>query len=58
MHDPDTLVFDKFVIEEFNKFIKNWTGTNYPHLIDSDENDGEKFRQLLRGINHQLTPQN
>ena len=33
--------------EDFNKFIKKWTGNSYPHLIDNDENDGERFRQLL-----------
>lgn len=31
----------------FNKFIKKWTGDSYPHLIDSDENDGERFRQAI-----------
>lgn len=36
------------ILERFNDFIKKWTGSHYPHLIDSDENDGEEFRQLLR----------
>lgn len=35
-------------IEEFNKFVEKWCKTNYPHLLDSDENDGERFRQNLR----------
>lgn len=35
------------IIKEFNKFIKKWCGSYYPHLIDSDENDGEEFRQLI-----------
>jgi len=34
--------------KQFNDFIKKWTGNNYPYLIDSDENDGEAFRLLLR----------
>ena len=38
---------DKEIVEEFNKFIKKWTGNSYPHLIDSDENDGEIFRRLI-----------
>lgn len=36
------------VIETFNTFIKKWCGDHYPHLIDTDENDGEAFRKLLR----------
>ena len=36
------------LIDEFNKFIKKWCGNSYPHLIDTDENDGERFRSLLR----------
>ena len=39
---------DKEIIEEFNKFIKKWAGNSYPHLIDTDENDGENFRQLIQ----------
>lgn len=39
---------DNELIEEFNKFIKKWCGSNYPHLIDTDDNDGEKFRNMLR----------
>jgi len=36
------------VVKEFNKFIEKWCGSNFPHLIDSDENDGERFRCLIR----------
>lgn len=36
--------------EDFNLFIKKWCGNNYPHLIDSDENDGEIFRDKLRNL--------
>ena len=38
----------EYMIEKFDKFIEKWTGNAYPHLIDSDENDGEQFRDLLR----------
>jgi hypothetical protein len=30
--------------DDFNKFIIEWTGDCYPHLIDTDANDGERFR--------------
>lgn len=33
---------------DFNKFIREWTGDSYPHLSDSDGNDGERFREKLR----------
>ena len=42
------------IVEYFNKFIKKWCGNNFPHLIDSDENDGEEFRDKLRDLHHQL----
>ena len=42
----------KEIEEKFNKFIKKWC-PNYVHLIDSDENDGEKFRIELRKIQSQ-----
>lgn len=38
---------DKDLIQKFNAFIKKWTGDSYPHLIDSDENDGERFREAI-----------
>ena len=38
------------IVEEFNKFIKVWCKDSYPHLIDTDENDGEAFRIKLRDI--------
>ena len=31
---------------EFNKFIMKWCGSNSAHLLDTDENDGERIRQL------------
>ena len=33
--------------ESVNSFIKKWCGDNAPHLLDTDENDGEKLRTLL-----------
>jgi len=36
------------LIEDFNEFIKKWCGNYYPHLIDSDDNDGEEFRDKIR----------
>jgi len=35
------------LIELFNIFIKEWTGDNYTHLIDSDDNAGERFRNEI-----------
>ena len=40
----------KSLEKEFNIFIKKWCGTHYSHLIDSDENDGEFIRHLIRTI--------
>jgi len=33
---------------DFNEFIMKWCGNNRGHLIDSDDNDGEKFRDKIR----------
>ena len=38
------------IINKFNNFIQKWCGSSYPHLIDTDENDGEEFRDDLRSI--------
>lgn len=38
---------EKTLVDKFNEFIKKWTGGSYPHLIDSDDNDGERFREAL-----------
>lgn len=38
------------IVKEFNEFIKKWTGNSFPHLIDTDENDGERFRERLREL--------
>ena len=34
--------------DKFNMFIKVWCFKNYPHLIDTDENDGENLREFVR----------
>lgn len=34
----------KTVDELLNPFIEKWCGDNAPHLLDSDENDGERLR--------------
>jgi len=38
------------IVNDFNVFIKKWCAGNYKHLIDSDENDGEEFREKLRRL--------
>jgi len=38
------------IVNDFNEFIKKWTGSSCTHLIDSDENDGEEFREKLRKL--------
>lgn len=40
-------------IEKFNVFIQKWC-PDYPHLIDSDDNDGEKIRQMITALQNQL----
>lgn len=34
--------------EQVNVFIRKWCGVNAPHLLDNDDNDGERLRQLLQ----------
>lgn len=41
--------------ERFNKFIKKWCGNYFPHLIDSDENDGEEYRLELDELINKAT---
>jgi soluble cytochrome b562 len=33
--------------DRFNKFIKDWCGKMSGHLLDSDENDGQRFRDAI-----------
>lgn len=35
------------MVKEFNDFIRKWCGENSAHLLDSDDNDGQKFRDRL-----------
>ena len=37
-----------------NDFIRKWCGENAAHLLDSDENDGERLRQTLSRHNLSL----
>ena len=43
------------IVEKFNVFIKKWCGNSYPHLIDSDDNDGEDFRDEIKSLESRLT---
>ena len=38
---------DAALEKPFDEFIKKWCSSS-AHLLDNDENDGERFRQLLR----------
>lgn len=42
--------YEEDVIEAFNKFIKKWCGKNYPHLIDTDEQDGQFMREKIESL--------
>lgn len=42
--------YETDVIEAFNKFIKKWCGSNYPHLIDTDEQDGQFMRDKIQEL--------
>lgn len=35
-------------IKQFNQFIQKWCGENAAHLLDNDENDGERMRGAIR----------
>lgn len=34
-------------LQEINNFIKKWTGENASHLLDNDENDGQRLRNTF-----------
>lgn len=38
------------LISDFNEFIEKWCGNSAPHLLDSDDNDGEFFRRKLSDV--------
>lgn len=38
---------EKEVEKLINTFIKKWCGDNAPHLLDTDDNDGERLRQSI-----------
>jgi hypothetical protein len=33
--------------KEFDNFLKKWCGNMYAHLVDTDENDGQFFREFV-----------
>ena len=37
-----------------NSFIKEWLPDSYAHLIDTDENDGQRLRNSLRSLFKQM----
>ena len=39
------------LVVEFDKFISKWCGGLSAHLLDNDDNDGEEFRDKIRGLN-------
>ena len=39
----------------FEAFLLKWCKENYPHLVDSDENDGQELRDY---VNHNLYTHN
>jgi uncharacterized protein YllA (UPF0747 family) len=42
--------YEDDIIKAFNKFIEKWCGSHFPHLIDTDENDGEYMREKIREL--------
>lgn len=42
--------YEKDLETAFNKFIEKWCKSNFPHLHDSDENDGEFIRMKIRKL--------
>lgn len=36
--------------DQLNNFITKWCDQNAAHLLDTDENDGEKLRQTIRDL--------
>ena len=48
--------FDKFE-DKFDKFIEKWCGNMFPHLVDSDGNDGEEFRLYIDALIDKATAQ-
>jgi hypothetical protein len=40
--------WEEELINDFNALIKKFAPNWYPHLIDSDENAGEAFRQKIK----------
>lgn len=50
LNDPKNMLqFIDDPIEKFNMFIKKWC-PDYSHLIDSDMNDGQEIRKMIRNL--------
>jgi hypothetical protein len=41
---------EKKIDELINNFIKQYIPMDYPHLVDTDENDGERLRNSLKEL--------
>lgn len=39
--------YEDDLVKAFDKFIEKWCGEWYPHLIDTDENDGQFMREKI-----------
>lgn len=47
MHDHTKQQLEA-LINDFNELIKKHAPNSYPHLIDSDDNDGERLRNKIK----------
>lgn len=44
-HEDNCMGFYEIDISDnIDNFMKKWTGSNFPHLCDSDENDGQRLK--------------
>lgn len=52
LNDPKYMLqFIKDPIEKFNMFITKWC-PDTPHLLDSDQNDGQEIRDMIAALNN------
>ena len=40
--------------ELINSFIKEWCGDSAPHLLDTDDNDGQRLREAIQAREQRL----
>ena len=45
------------IVEEFNQFIVTWCSGDWRHLLDTDDNDGERFRKKLTTLTKEVREQ-